>query len=63
MADICRETAKRIHAIMVERGWQDSPADLIEQIAGQVHEAMFRAHFCRPRCESETCEQANGGSE
>jgi len=57
---ICRETAERMYSICQAETDAD-PAEIIAQLEAAVHEAMFRAAYCEPRCESKSCRQTNGG--
>ena len=59
MPDICRETALRMYEVVKGEPPEADPGETVQQMAAAVHEAMFRAGFCEPRCESQSCRQRN----
>ena len=63
MTDICRETALRMYEVVKGEADEADPDETVQQLAAAVHEAMFRAGYCSPRCDSMSCRQRNGYSD
>jgi hypothetical protein len=57
MADICQETALRMYEICKGESREDDPEETVRTMALAVHEAMFRAGYCGPRCDGKECRQ------
>ena len=60
MTDICHETALRMYEVVKAEAPECDPDETVQQMAEAVHEAMFRAGYCYPRCDSMACRQRNG---
>ncbi len=60
--DICQETALRLYEMCKGESVDADPDETVARMALTVHEAMFRACYCAPRCESTECKQINGGN-
>lgn len=59
MGDICGETALRLYEICKREQREDDPEETVRAMALAVHDAMFRAGYCSPRCDSKECRQIN----
>ncbi len=57
MADLCRETALRMYEVCKKESQEADPEETVRMMAQAVHEAMFRAGYCSPRCENKKCRQ------
>jgi len=57
MADICRETALRMYEASKREPQEADPEETVREMTLAVHEAMFRAGYCLPRCDSKVCRQ------
>lgn len=59
--DICRDTALRLYELCKAEPATADPDETVSQMANAIHDAMFRAAYCEPRCESRECKQGDGG--
>lgn len=60
MTDICHETALRMYEVVKGESDEADPEETVQQMAAAVHEAMFRAGYCTPGCDSIACRTRYG---